>query len=1017
MTRRARIALLTLLAVFAVSGDAMATSVTSLTVDNKPPSDAAGARTTFVLSFTATSALSGALESGITIGLSGADASDLRAATVRDNTTAQDVGYCYDTSTTTVFCYLSGGKVINAGDAVTVTLNGVVNPNEAGSYNATVHTSADIDPAIASFSVADANPISGVTVDNASPSAAAGARTTYLVSFVTSATGGLSGDAGSEITIDLPPGSDVTDYYYGSAVSVNGTNVGYCYDTATTTLTCYISGGKVVNADATVTVTLNGVRNQPDPGIELTATVDTTSDTSAISNTFDVVANNAISGVTVDNASPSAAAGARTTYLVSFVTSATGGLSGDAGSEITIDLPPGSDATDYYYGSTVSVNGTNVGYCYDTATTTVTCYISGGKVVNADATVTVTLSGVRNQPDPGIELTATVDTTSDTSAISNTFDVVANNAISGVTVDNASPSAAAGARTTYLVSFVTSATGGLSDDAGSEITINLPPGSDATDYYYGSTVSVNGTNVGYCYDTTTTSVTCYISSGEVISANAAVTVTLNGVRNPPDPATELTATVDTTSDTSAISNTFNVVANNPVQSAFVQLTDPAPSATATYTVTLTTSVTGALSGDAGSTITIELPAGTDASNLSVAPVQNLSTAQNVGYCYDDTTTTVICYVSSGKVVNAGDTVAVTLDDVTNPAGGTIGLTADVLTTSDTRTTSSTYGTAPGGTPTPTPTPTPTVTPTPTETPAPAAPQLVPREPVAKSPTSLTLAAVINPRGLPTTMHFEYGTDAGSPSGEVTFVSTEEQPVGSDNNDHTVTVTVSGLLPNATYRYRAVATNSAGTSTTPDQTAETAADPPPPPPVLGRTINLKPVSGVVFIQDANGNFVPLTQADQIPPGAVIDARNGALQLTSATTRKGKTQKGVFSKGLFSVKQKRKRRFKGLVELALASRDPKGVPLTKGCKATRSGDLAHAARKRSKRVLNLLRSRAKGKFRTKGKHAAATVRGTKWDLADRCDGTLTRVRRGSVTVEDFGLRKRVTVTAGKSYLARP
>jgi hypothetical protein len=37
-------------------------------------------------------------------------------------------------------------------------------------------------------------------------------------------------------------------------------------------------------------------------------------------------------------------------------------------------------------------------------------------------------------------------------------------------------------------------------------------------------------------------------------------------------------------------------------------------------------------------------------------------------------------------------------------------------------------------------------------------------------------------------------------------------------------------------------------------------------------------------------------------------------------------------------------------------------------------------------------------------------------DRCDGTLTRVRRGRVVVRDFRARRTVTLTAGQQYLAR-
>jgi hypothetical protein len=69
-----------------------------------------------------------------------------------------------------------------------------------------------------------------------------------------------------------------------------------------------------------------------------------------------------------------------------------------------------------------------------------------------------------------------------------------------------------------------------------------------------------------------------------------------------------------------------------------------------------------------------------------------------------------------------------------------------------------------------------------------------------------------------------------------------------------------------------------------------------------------------------------------------------------------------------------------------------------------------------VLDLLRANVKGKFRTSGRYAAATVRGTAWDMIDRCNGTLTVVHRGVVSVHDLRLRKTVTVRAGHSYLAK-
>jgi hypothetical protein len=70
----------------------------------------------------------------------------------------------------------------------------------------------------------------------------------------------------------------------------------------------------------------------------------------------------------------------------------------------------------------------------------------------------------------------------------------------------------------------------------------------------------------------------------------------------------------------------------------------------------------------------------------------------------------------------------------------------------------------------------------------------------------------------------------------------------------------------------------------------------------------------------------------------------------------------------------------------------------------------------KVVRQLWAKAKGRFRTRGRYAAATVRGTGWLTADRCDGTLTRVTQGIVQVSDFTLKKKVLVRAGTSYLAK-
>ena len=60
--------------------------------------------------------------------------------------------------------------------------------------------------------------------------------------------------------------------------------------------------------------------------------------------------------------------------------------------------------------------------------------------------------------------------------------------------------------------------------------------------------------------------------------------------------------------------------------------------------------------------------------------------------------------------------------------------------------------------------------------------------------------------------------------------------------------------------------------------------------------------------------------------------------------------------------------------------------------------------------------KGKFRTKGRYAAATVRGTKWLVTDTCTTTTTRVTQGAVTVRDTVRKRNVVVRKGGRYVAR-
>ena len=188
--------------------------------------------------------------------------------------------------------------------------------------------------------------------------------------------------------------------------------------------------------------------------------------------------------------------------------------------------------------------------------------------------------------------------------------------------------------------------------------------------------------------------------------------------------------------------------------------------------------------------------------------------------------------------------------------------------------------------------------------------------------------------------------------------------------------------------------------------------PLPPPVLGRLVNLAPLAGQILVRIPGGSgFTDLTDLRQVPVRSLIDATNGLVELTSATTRAGVTQTGRFTEGRFQVRQSTSPKQRGLTELRLSGGD------FKACRASKSGGpVTAAARRKSRRVVRRLRSNAKGRFRTRGRYSAAAVRGTQWLTADRCDGTLTRVTSGRVAVRDFRRKRTIILRAGQSYLAK-
>jgi hypothetical protein len=191
-------------------------------------------------------------------------------------------------------------------------------------------------------------------------------------------------------------------------------------------------------------------------------------------------------------------------------------------------------------------------------------------------------------------------------------------------------------------------------------------------------------------------------------------------------------------------------------------------------------------------------------------------------------------------------------------------------------------------------------------------------------------------------------------------------------------------------------------------------PPPgplPQPQPGQTSRATVVSGAVRVRrPGSSSFEYLNGTVSIPVGSVLDLTRGRIRLTTAVgTGAGRraasrTQSAEFFDGSAVFTQDRR---SGLTTLTLTRGDFSSCPGGKQA----WNPFATAARQG-----NRVWGSGKGRFRTRGRYSAATVRGTTWLVQDTCAGTLTRVKTGTVEVNDFVRHRTVVVRTGRRYLAK-
>jgi hypothetical protein len=189
---------------------------------------------------------------------------------------------------------------------------------------------------------------------------------------------------------------------------------------------------------------------------------------------------------------------------------------------------------------------------------------------------------------------------------------------------------------------------------------------------------------------------------------------------------------------------------------------------------------------------------------------------------------------------------------------------------------------------------------------------------------------------------------------------------------------------------------------------------PAPAVVNESINMTKLSGDVIVRvpravggappseggSAAGSVARIAGTASLPLGSVINSAKGRVRVIGK--RRKRRQVGRFRAGTFRVRQ---------------ADDGEMLVTLRGnldCGATASAASPRA--EASARRRRLWGSTSGGQFRTRGRHSSGAVRGTRWLTVDRCSGTLTVVREGTVQVHDYGNGKRVLVRAGRSYFAR-
>jgi hypothetical protein len=596
--RLALIAVLAALACAVLPGAALASSVTNFTM--VPSSTAATAtQVTYTATFRATTALAAntgtvtIIAPGVTFPSGGCDYFFDDQTTFHTDQCLSVAGQGTDDIVVTV------PYQVNAGNTVSITIEGSVNPPGSGSEADSISTSSDNTAVNDTVTYTGPTAVTGATLDTSSTSADATA-VTYTLSFTP--TNLLSGTAVVNLTV---PGAtfpaSTCDYTIENRSTLQSDQCPAVSGGGTDSVAVGISN-VVYSAGQGVQLTIIGVSNPTASGSPASK-VSTSSDPSNVSLTTPFATETALSSLELTQTSTSEDA-TDVTYVANGITK--NGTTPN--SNITLTVP----------GATLPSNGCD--YIVENLSTTVTegpclTVVSGGAsdtvtvqtnylTVAAGQRIQLTAIDVSNPPSSGDQSVA-LSTSSDPLPVTQTVDFTPNTAVRELDLTESSTSANA-TGVTYTAIFTPS----NPLDSHSTVTLTVPGATFPVATYCGQyeiiDVSTGQSNTCTSVTGTGSDALTFTMGSFNVTTSQRLEVVAGNVSNPTSSGDE-TVSVSTSSDPGTATQVVDYTASTAVRS--LELTESSTSAGATNVTYQGSFIpTNALEGD--STVTLTVPGAT-----------------------------------------------------------------------------------------------------------------------------------------------------------------------------------------------------------------------------------------------------------------------------------------------------------------------------------------------------------------------------------------------------------------------